>query len=325
VIGTIYKSEYQEVEANGFESDDGKRGRIVCEGVVWKYRYPAYAAEVIERHMNSKLFVSMETYFAKCTCSECNQEFLSKDHTEGTYCEHLNYRRLNENSKAYRVFADNIFGGTGVVRNPADVDAAALALAREQRKEGSHVEKEYTKADVDKFVAEALEKTKSGQALEAAKAEIEELKSKLGETKELSEKLVEAEKALEAAKAEAETAQKELDELKADIAKAKVVGGRMRELVDTGYELPEDEEELNSLRSTIAEFTDNGFKLFVNSVKIKKSKDEKESDDDSADASIRIPAGMRKADANKNDSGDDNKLGRMSELFTIFFDDPNAQ
>jgi hypothetical protein len=321
VIGTIYRSRYLEVEDPSFASasKDGKRGRIECEAVIWKYRYPAHAKDMLERYKEGKLKFSMETYFSKCTCTECGEIFQSKEHSEGTYCDHLNYRKTpGLEAKAARSLQGNVFGGAGVVGNPADVDAGALAIAKESsRKEGSSVAetKTFTQAELDSAVEkaadEAIAKLKKGKELEKAKADVEDLAAKL---EEAATKIRTAEQERDDAKAEVET-------IKNDIAKAKAVAGRMKELASAGYVMPEGEENIKSFRETVAELTDNGFKLLLDSVTpvseevTEETPENTEETPEPAEASVVVPAGS--ATAKKG-----TKLDALNELIGAFMDDP---
>jgi len=316
VIGLIYKSEYSEVEDPSYASaaQDGKRGRIICEGAIWKYRYPAYAKAMIDRYMRKDLKFSMETYFGKCSCTECGEEFSSKNHSEGTYCDHLNYRKNNPQSKAARVLQENVFSGTGVVANPADEKAGALAIAKNQeREEGSSVADEntktYTEADVKKAVQEAIDAAKaefeSGKELQTLKARVSELETDLASA---NERVSSVEKERDDAKAEVVS-------IKETIVKAKAIAGRMRQLSDAGYAIPEAEADLEKFRETIAGLSDEGFELLVTSVKA-------QPETDPAEASVKVPASGSFATAGKTEKK--GNLDTLNELLAAFLNDPTA-
>lgn len=291
-IGTIYKSAYVEVEDSSFASatKDGKRGCIVCDAVIWKQRFPALAKEMIDRHEKDCLRFSMETYFGSCSCTECNEVFASRDYDEGQYCEHLNYRKAVSSAggnSAYRRLHDNVFTGTGVVRNPADVDAESLALAEEQREEARKLDEiKMTKAEFEAKLAEAVKaaiedyklKNEADKALSAAQADNEALKAKL----------VEADNTIAKLKEEGEKSQAALKELEAKISVAKAVSERMKVLAEAGLTIPSDQEELKTLHEAVAEYTDKGFNMFVETVK--KAAAASKSEDKGAKGSFRAPA-----------------------------------
>lgn len=122
LIGHIYHSEYVPFEgAEG--SVDTNTDKIVCDGVVYKFRFPARAREIKNRYDAGKLFFSMETYFDKAKCSQCQAEFSP----DGPYCEHL-AKRYSPDASASRILVNPLFTGVGCVENPAD-DARGLAVA----------------------------------------------------------------------------------------------------------------------------------------------------------------------------------------------------
>lgn len=321
IIGTIYKSEYKEIDDPAFASAaaDGKRGRIECEAVIWKYRYPVYAKAMVDRYMAKQLKFSMETYFGKCTCTECGEEFSSKNHTEGTYCDHLNYRKNSPDSKAARALQQNVFAGTGVVSNPADENADALAIAKEkEREEGSSVaeEKTFTQAELDDAVK---------RAVDAAKAEFEsgkQLKEIADERDALKTQLSEVLEKVEAAEKERDKAKAEVEEIKVVIEKAKAIAGRMKQLSEAGYAIPDDEAELDEFRETVAGLTEGGFKLLLKSVFKPAEGKEREKEEEQAEASITVPAtgGIAKASNNKQEDS----MKALKTLVSAFLSDPTA-
>jgi hypothetical protein len=123
IIGHIYESEYVEAPTQASSDVDTNTDKIVCSGVIYKYRFPTRAREMKSRFEEDKAFFSMETYFEKAECSECGEQF----HPDGPYCEHLK-NRFNGNSKASRRLRTPHFAGAGSVKRPAD-DAKMLTIA----------------------------------------------------------------------------------------------------------------------------------------------------------------------------------------------------
>lgn len=126
VIGHIYKSKFVKYDKESAADVDTKTDKIVAEGVVYKYKSPERAKEIVKRHEKNNLFFSMETYFEKAQCSICNKEFES----EKSYCSHL-LGRYDSGSEVTRVLIGNLFSGVGCVNNPAD-DARGLAIASQR-------------------------------------------------------------------------------------------------------------------------------------------------------------------------------------------------
>ena len=332
-IGTIYKSEYKEIPSSNanFSSADGKRARIECEGVIWKYKYPQYAKTMINRHNKGELSFSMETYFSKAECSQCHQVFDSKDHGEGSYCEHLNYRNTavaSEGEKPYRILRDNTFGGVACVENPADVGAGALALAKEKEREEEQTlsdQKTYSQEDLEKAIADAIETFKSdlenNKELETAQAEVVKLKADLTKAGETLDSITE----------ERDKAIKEFEEFKTSIESEKKLSTRFEELAEAGYDLPDKTSgEFEELAKAVKEYTDEGFKFFVKSIAArrkmtpeerKKLQEEmllKKKGKKTAKASVRVPSGginsVDSDDEDDDDNYDDKALSPLKNL-----------
>lgn len=128
IIGHIYESEFVPFDGAVASDVDIKTDKVVCHGVVYKYRFPARANEISARHDKGNLFFSMETYFDKAQCSECGETFAPG----GVYCDHLKNRYKPGASVARKLLDINICGA-GCVKNPAD-DARGLAVASQQNK-----------------------------------------------------------------------------------------------------------------------------------------------------------------------------------------------
>lgn len=125
VIGHIYESEYIPfTPETASEVVDTNTDKIVCNGVIYKYKFPARAREIEKRYEDGNLFFSMETYFQRAKCSTCGELFPA----DGPYCEHLTSRRANGSTTA-RGLMGLTFAGAGCVGTPAD-DARGLAIAK---------------------------------------------------------------------------------------------------------------------------------------------------------------------------------------------------
>lgn len=118
IVGTIYDTEYVSSE----KSDNGKAG-VNIYTVMYKGLFPAVANEIKKKYTEGKLNCSMETWYDKAKCSVCGSEY----EDESEYCEHLKGRFST--GKCKRILKGITFGGAGIVENPADEDASALAIA----------------------------------------------------------------------------------------------------------------------------------------------------------------------------------------------------
>lgn len=128
IIGHIYESEFIPFDGATASEIDTKTDKVICHGVVYKYRFPARASEIVARHDKSNLFFSMETYFDKVQCSQCEETFTP----DGVYCEHLKNRFQSTSVAARKLLGINICGA-GCVKNPAD-DARGLSIASQYNK-----------------------------------------------------------------------------------------------------------------------------------------------------------------------------------------------
>jgi len=123
IIGHIYESEFIPFDGTTASEVDIKTDKVVCHGVIYKYRFPARASEIVARHDKSNLFFSMETYFDKVQCSQCEEIFAPS----GVYCDHLKNRYQSGAIAARKLLGINICGA-GCVKSPAD-DARGLSIA----------------------------------------------------------------------------------------------------------------------------------------------------------------------------------------------------
>jgi hypothetical protein len=98
---------------------------IECDAVIYKYKFPEVADEVVLRHSLGSLRFSMETWFNAAKCDKCDAEFVAAE----DYCDHL-ANRFAEGSDETRWLVGITFGGAAVVENPADKDAKGLSVAQ---------------------------------------------------------------------------------------------------------------------------------------------------------------------------------------------------
>lgn len=125
MIGSILDSRYSE--------DSEGRGYIEAIGVIWKFIYPELAEQVKEQSVTGGLKLSMECYFKEANYKYGEQIFDQDQAEELSIVEYVGREYMGH--KVFRVFKDVIFGGVGVVANPADKEAVFLAVAKKQAEE----------------------------------------------------------------------------------------------------------------------------------------------------------------------------------------------
>lgn len=119
------KSEYnKQVETLGVEDLVKNENRIfiLCEGTIWKDRYPEESLYMLDSYAGDSLFFSMENRFKYVQCSKCGKTF-----EDLPYCDCLTNRSLDNG--AIRYFRDMSFRGAGKVDDPGDPGARALSFA----------------------------------------------------------------------------------------------------------------------------------------------------------------------------------------------------
>jgi uncharacterized protein (DUF1778 family) len=125
MIGTILDSHYLE-DAQG-------RGYIEAIGVIWKFIYPEMAEQIKSQSATGGLKLSMECYFKDANYKYGEQIFDQEQSEELGLADYVGREYMGQ--KVFRVFKDVIFGGVGVVANPADKGAVFLAVAKKQAQE----------------------------------------------------------------------------------------------------------------------------------------------------------------------------------------------
>lgn len=123
IIGCIVDSELIEDEADAsFQESEEFRPYVVCDAVIYQFKFPEIAEEIRDRFSKNDLSFSMECWFEKAECSICGESFS----IASEYCDHLQDRKA---SGATRILREITFGGAAVVESPADEDAVGLTVA----------------------------------------------------------------------------------------------------------------------------------------------------------------------------------------------------
>jgi len=246
----------------------------------------------------------MEAYFTEAECSKCGEIFAAQDHPDGTYCEHLN-KRFDSLASAseeptYRKLRKFILGGAGVVEDPADVDAEALALAARTKEVRTLDEIKLTQAELDAKIKKAVDEALAEAAEQANVEELTERAEKAeAEAKEKAEALAKATQTIEALTAERDEAKASLKKLEDDIAYEAKAADRKAALDEAGYVAPENQEEADAAFAKIVDMSDDVFELFTTTVKagVKRVSEEKPAGKSQASARIPAAGGTSKASA----------------------------
>ncbi|RPK20074.1 DUF5320 domain-containing protein [Paenibacillus xylanexedens] len=119
IIGTILDSVYRE--------DPMGVGYIEATGVVWKFIYPELASQIKEKASSGGLRLSMECYYKDANYKVGDQIFDNEQAEKMGIIPYVGREYMGK--KVARIFKEVIFGGVGVVANPADKRAVFLSVA----------------------------------------------------------------------------------------------------------------------------------------------------------------------------------------------------
>lgn len=169
-IGTILDSQYSETE-------DGV-GYIEAIGAIWKFHYPDLADAIKSKSSNGGLKLSMECFYKDANYKYGDQLYTQEQADSLGLTDYVG--RAYMGKKVTRVFADVIFGGVGVVSNPADKDAIFLSVAKkkveaeevEQAVAELHPINDFNNKIVDKDTFSAVTIAKYVKAFDKAKSNI---------------------------------------------------------------------------------------------------------------------------------------------------------
>lgn len=264
IIGVMVdSSKVDPVASEGDESVEASHLHI--DGVIYKYKFPTYAAEIEERHQKNNLFFSMEVWFDEAECSTCGAIASNR----ADYCEHLK-ARFADFSTTTRILRGLTFGGAGVVDNPADKEASSTSLGSKvinsNIKEEGNMPKTETEvvfandADLEAYVQKRIEEITSKQAVSEKQKQLEADLTAANETiKELNAQLEAKDAAITEANSKTEALQAEFDAFKNELAKDKRLEDRVKELTDAGIKFPEDAEKRNKVHASIREMEDDAY------------------------------------------------------------------
>jgi hypothetical protein len=272
-IGVIYDSKF-------IDATEKEPSHLVVAAAVWKMKFPERAAEMVDRFTQNTLTFSMETWFEKAQCSECGK---IHDKTDDV-CDHLLNRFLSS-SNVSRVLKDLTFGGAGVVKTPADIDAEALAIAKMfknntegvskdmddkalQMLEDAQKEKKLAEEKINQIFSEKqtaeVELAQSKTTIEDLTKQLDFAKSELVSTKDALETLATAHNGLK----------KQLEDLSAVVAgieTQKKAEARCETLASIGFGPGKDNDKYQEHFERIKALDDKAFDALVEACKLSES------------------------------------------------------
>jgi hypothetical protein len=148
IIGTMLDSAYRE-DASG-------RGYIEAVGVVWKFIYPELSGDIKKKAATGELRLSMECYYRDANYKVGDTLYTQADAEKLGLIQYVGREYMG--NKVTRVFNEVVFGGVGVVANPADKEAVFLSVAKDLSNHGIEVSAENVE-EVSQAVADAITRT----------------------------------------------------------------------------------------------------------------------------------------------------------------------
>jgi hypothetical protein len=140
MIGTMLDSYYKE-ESTG-------RGFIEAIGVVWKFLYPELSEQIKKKSATGELKLSMECWYKDANYMVGDNIYDQDTAKDMGIIQYVGREYLGQ--KVYRVFKEVVFGGVGVVANPADKEAVFLSVAKDLKSRGLDI-------DVDNVGQESID------------------------------------------------------------------------------------------------------------------------------------------------------------------------
>lgn len=306
-IGVIIASKY-------VPGEDSEDDYLECIGAISKLRYPEYAKTIIDRYNDKKLYFSMETWFKDYDEIEASTTPIQDIFKTGL-------------TKAVRVLKQLTFAGAAIVEDPADVEAAALALAAKKNSEEDITLKTYTEDEVkvmlDKARSEALQEqdyTKLQTANEALAARITELETSVKELTETNTSIASEKDSLLAEKVDFDSkaaalneelakVNEEFEAYKLEVASKEVATNRIDDLREMGHKVvAKSDEGYAEYFEKIRKMDDTSFELLKDLLQTESTStasanaDNDEDDEDNSDGPSTPLGGL----ANASDHGNDN-------------------
>jgi hypothetical protein len=166
MIGHILGSEYKE-DAQGV-------GYIEASGVIWKFIYPELSSQIKTKASTGELRLSMECYYKDANYRVGDQIFDTQQAEKLGIIPYVGREYMGK--KVARVFKEVIFGGVGVVANPADKQAVFLAVAKDlglkNEEAGLHPVNDFTARNHSSDSKNAVAVAKYVKAFDKAKSSV---------------------------------------------------------------------------------------------------------------------------------------------------------
>ena len=295
LIGVMLDSSYNEgsfEEASGESTEDDY---LEIDGVIYKYKFPAYATEMTQRHEEGNLLFSMEVWFEEAECSVCGGKYAQSS----DYCEHLKGRML-EGSTASRVLRGLTFGGAGVVEKPADEDASSVSLGEKNKNIKPEEDEDMPKKNegqivfdsenelndyIQAEVTKALDKVKDEEGYKALKKDLETATEKIVTLEKVIE---DKDKEVGEANTKVSDSEKEFADFKEELEKDKKTDERVSDLIEAGINLPEEDEKKEKIVASIRKMSDEEYtqykEMILTSIASSKTEAEEETEETSTEA-----------------------------------------
>jgi hypothetical protein len=114
---------------------------IITEAVIWKYLFPKTSAKLINEASANRIFVSMEAWFNKFDY-RVGSKIVARNEQTAFLDRHLRSNGGDgsfEGQKVGRVLRNIVFGGVGIVANPANEDSVIHSFTNADLKGASTV------------------------------------------------------------------------------------------------------------------------------------------------------------------------------------------
>jgi len=110
---------------------------IITEAVIWKYLFPKTAAKLVNEASANRIFVSMEAWFNKFDY-RVGSSIVARNEETAFLDKHLRSNGGDgnfEGQQVGRVLRNIVFGGVGIVANPANEDSVIRSFTNADLKE----------------------------------------------------------------------------------------------------------------------------------------------------------------------------------------------
>lgn len=141
IIGVMYDSSLVDKDGKELDMHDDEMKKmvhsVVSRSAIWRYIHPDKANIIAKAAQDDSYFVSMECYFNDYDYLVDEEVIQRNEKTSSVFDEHL---KANGGTGRYngrrvkRVLRDIVFGGKGIVKNPANPESYILSVAEKNTK-----------------------------------------------------------------------------------------------------------------------------------------------------------------------------------------------